>query len=63
MRYRAKITYKKTQGKLHTYHSSQISIKSESFDTETRQKYDVIIKSHNNENEKMNSINYKIGNV
>jgi len=34
-----------------------------SFDTETRQKYDVILKSHNNENSKMNSINYKIGNA
>ena len=59
----AKITYKKTQGKLHSYHSLQIPIRSQTLNLETRQKHDIIIKTHTNKTAEMNSINYKFGNV
>ena len=49
------------QGKLNNYHSLRIPFKSQSLNTETRQKHDVIIKTHYNNNLRMNSINYKLG--
>ena len=57
----AKMVHKKTQGKLHNYHSSQIIIKSEFNDLETRQKHDVNLKLYPSNCLRINSINYKFG--
>ena len=59
----AKLVYKKSQAKLHSYHSMQLPIKSQSSDAETRQRYDVVLKTYPNDFSKMNSLNYKIGKV
>ena len=57
-----RLMYKCTQGKLHnSYHSMQVPTKSDAASSETRQKYDVVVKPHTNNDYKVNSINYKIG--
>ena len=56
-----KLMYKCLQGKLPKYHSVQIPTKLDNSITETRQKHNIILKPHTNNNFKINSLNYKIG--
>ena len=56
-----KIMYKKTQGKIHKYHSSKLKLKSEISNIKTRHMHDDLITGNKHTDlYKINSLNYKV---